>query len=266
MQVHDNSQAESLASEEQLLNHNPREEAVIHEPFLQKHAQKLLALFLWLLLIGCYAWYYWANGLTRQTAIAQVVNLLDSPYGPLLYVIIYALRPLLFFSAGLVSIASGSIFGVGSTWNLLLSILYIFIGSLASATVAYYVGRFFGKGLIQEQIDENANWIQKYADRMRRNGFETILVMRFLFLPYDLVNYLAGILRIDLRSFVFATWLGSLPGSIAFASFGASLDIKELLMGRLPSFDWRVLVFGIVIFFVSIFISRVFKKREAAQI
>lgn len=48
------------------------------------------------------------------------------------------------------------------------------------------------------------------------NSFETVLIMRFIFLPYDLVNYLAGILRIDLKAFILATLLGSIPGTIAF--------------------------------------------------
>jgi uncharacterized membrane protein YdjX (TVP38/TMEM64 family) len=100
---------------------------------------------------------------------------------------------------------------------------------------------------------------------MRQNSFETILIMRFIFLPYDLVNYLAGILRIDWKAFILASLLGSIPGTIAFVSFGASIDIKELAMGKTPQFNPWVLVFGVVIFIASLAISRYFKKREAAR-
>jgi uncharacterized membrane protein YdjX (TVP38/TMEM64 family) len=101
---------------------------------------------------------------------------------------------------------------------------------------------------------------------MRNNSFETILIMRFIFLPYDLVNYLAGILRIDWKSFILASFLGSVPGTIAFVSFGASIDIKELVMGKAPMFDPKVLGFGVVILILSLVISRYFKKREAASV
>jgi uncharacterized membrane protein YdjX (TVP38/TMEM64 family) len=233
--------------------------------FLQKHGQKLVAAAFWLLLVGGYGWYYRANGLTTETALLQIVNLLDSPFGPLLYILIYALRPLIFFSAAVLTIASGAIFGAGSLVNLALAVLYTVIGSNLSATVAYGVGRFFGQGLLAEGDGENSGLLQRYAGRMRQNSFETILIMRFIFLPYDLVNYLAGILRIDWKAFILASLLGSIPGTIAFVSFGASIDIKELAMGKTPQFNPWVLVFGVVIFIASLAISRYFKKREAAR-
>ena len=233
--------------------------------FLQKHGQKLVAAAFWLLLVGGYGWYYRANGLTTETALLQIVNLLDSPFGPLLYILIYALRPLIFFSAAVLTIASGAIFGAGSLVNLALAVLYTVIGSNLSATVAYGVGRFFGQGLLAEGDGENSGLLQCYAGRMRQNSFETILIMRFIFLPYDLVNYLAGILRIDWKAFILASLLGSIPGTIAFVSFGASIDIKELAMGKTPQFNPWVLVFGVVIFIASLAISRYFKKREAAR-
>jgi uncharacterized membrane protein YdjX (TVP38/TMEM64 family) len=234
--------------------------------FLRKHGQKLVAAAFWLLLVGGYGWYYRANGLTTETALLQVVNLLNSPFGPLLYILIYGLRPLLFFSATVLTIASGSIFGAGSLFNLALAVIYTVIGSNLSATVAYYVGRFFGQDLLKEEAGENAGFIQRYAERMRQNSFETILIMRFIFLPYDLVNYLAGILRIDWKAFILSSLLGSIPGTIAFVSFGASLDIKELAMGKTPDFDPWVLVFGALILVVSLALSRYFKRREAANL
>ncbi|MCE7990053.1 MAG: TVP38/TMEM64 family protein [Caldilinea sp. CFX5] len=240
--------------------------AIADQPsFLRKHGQKVVAAVFWLLLVGSYGWYYRANGLTTETALLQIVNLLDSPFGPLLYIFIYTLRPLIFFSAAVLTIASGAIFGAGSVFNLALAVLYTVIGSNLSATVAYSVGRFFGQGLLAEGDSENSGLLQRYTDRMRQNSFETILIMRFIFLPYDLVNYLAGILRIDWKAFILATILGSIPGTIAFVSFGASIDIKELAMGKTPQFNPWVLFFGVVIFMVSLAISRYFKKRERVR-
>ncbi len=231
--------------------------------FLQQHGQKVIAGLFWLLLIGSYFYYYRANNLTTQTAVLEIVDLLSSPWGPLLYILVYALRPLIFFSAAILTIASGAIFGAGSILNLILAILYTMIGSNLSATIAYLVGRFFGAGLVQEAEEGSENFVQRYAVRMRENSFETVLIMRFLFLPYDLVNYLAGILRIDWKAFILASVLGSIPGTIAFVSFGASIDVKQLARGETPEFDPWVLLFGAVILVVSLLISRYFKRREA---
>lgn len=233
--------------------------------FLQRHGTKLVAAAFWFVLIGSYGWYYRANALTTETALLQIVDLLASPWGPLLYILIYTLRPLLFFSATVLTLMSGAIFGAGSLLNLGLAILYTMIGSNASATLAYMVGRFFGQGLLPENADENRGFLQRYTGRMRQNSFETVLIMRFLFLPYDLVNYLAGILRIDWGPFILATILGSIPGTIAFVAFGASIDIKDLAMGKTPTFNPWVLAFGGAIFVVSLLISRYFKRRETTK-
>jgi len=237
---------------------------VTKQSFLQQHSQKIIAAIFWLILIGGYTYYYQTNNLTTETAILEIVDLLSSPWGPLLYILIYTARPLIFFSAAVLTIASGSIFGAGSYINLALAALYTIIGSNLSATVAYLIGRFFGAGLIAEVKEGETNLVQRYAERMRNNSFETILIMRFIFLPYDLVNYLAGILRIDWKSFILATLLGSIPGTIAFISFGASIDIKQLARGETPEFDPWILLFGAIILVVSILISRFFKRRENA--
>lgn len=241
--------------------------ATTNASFLGKHGQKLVAAAFWVLLVGSYTWYYQANNLTTETALLQLVDLFSSAWGPLLYMLLYALRPLIFFPATILTLTSGAIFGAGSLLNLALAVLYTAIGANASAMIAYLVGRFFGQGLLQEQESEEGatGLLQRYTDRMRQNSFETVLIMRFIFLPYDLVNYLAGILRIDWKAFILATILGSIPGTIAFVSFGASIDIKELAAGKTPEFNPWVLGFGLVILLVSIAISRYFKRRETAS-
>ena len=77
--------------------------------------------------------------------------------------------------------------------------------------VAFFVGRFLGDGLLEGERTKGI--IQRYTDRLRENSFSTVLIMRFIFLPYDLVNYLCGVLRIDWKAFLFATSIGSLPGT-----------------------------------------------------
>ena len=85
------------------------------------------------------------------------------------------------------------------------------------------------------------------------------MIMRFIFLPYDMVSYLAGFLRIHYWPFILATALGSIPGTIAFVLFGASIEHFD---GGLPSLNPNILAASVVIFIVSIALSRLFKKRE----
>ena len=91
----------------------------------------------------------------------------------------------------------------------------------------------------------------------------SVLTMRFIFLPYDLVNYLAGFLKIDWKPFLLATLLGSLPGGFSFVLVGASIEGNAI--NEIPSLDPITLGFSVAIFISSLALSRYFKKREATR-
>ncbi len=226
------------------------------------HRLKLIGLFLWILILGGYYYYLQATDLTVQQALDQVVTLLETPWGPILYILFYALSPLVFFSAALLAITGGCIFGAGSIGNLLLAILYTAIGSLGAAQVGYWVGNFLGADL----LPHHEGIVARYADRMRNNSFMTVLVMHLIFLPYELVNYLAGIVRIKRLPFLVATFLGSLPGLFTFVPFGASLDMKRMMVGESPDFSWRTLLFALVVLLLSLVMARYLRRREAAAL
>ncbi len=100
-----------------------------------------------------------------------------------------------------------------------------------------------------------------YTTRLREHSFETIFIMRLIFLPYDLVNYLAGFLRIQWIPFIVATALGALPGTLAFTLFGASIERFD---GGIPALNPWVLAASVALFLVSLALSRIIKRRSTA--
>jgi uncharacterized membrane protein YdjX (TVP38/TMEM64 family) len=221
-------------------------------PWYREHAQKLVALVFWIILFGSYQWYTFSNHLSAFQVIEQIlVFLTNSFWGPLIYIALYAVRPLILFPSLVLTLAGGFVFGP------VLGVIYTIIAGNISGTVAYLIGRYFGQGLLTKSSSDNL--IQRYATRMRQNSFETILIMRFILLPYDLVNYLAGFLKIKWLPFALATALGSIPATIAYVWFGASIERFD---GTVPSFNPMTLAASIVIFVVSLVLSRILKKRE----
>lgn len=219
---------------------------------LKNNIQKYIALLFWLAILVAYQWYARSNQLSALDVIRHMLGFLTtSRWGPSAYVILYAIRPLILFPSTLLTLAGGFVFGP------ILGVVYTIIASNLSSTVAYFVGRYFGEGLLKE--GEGEGLIQRYANRMRNNSFETVLVMRFIFLPYDAVSYLAGFLRIKYWPFILATALGSIPGTVAFIGFGASIENFD---GSLPRLNPVTLGFSVVIFIASIALARIFKKRE----
>lgn len=227
------------------------------------HGQKLLAVMVWGLLLGGYGLYIWINGLTAERALQQVLALLATPYGPLLYLLSFLIRPLLFFSAGILCIMGGVIFGAGSTVNLLIALGYATLGVIASAIISFGIGRFLGQGIIASSNEKSNHFVQRYAERLRRNGFLTVLSMRLLLLPFDVVNYLAGLVAVDWKAFTLATAIGVLPSTFAFVSFGAALDVSQLAAGQKPQIDIKMIALAIALFVLSLFISRWYKQRDA---
>jgi uncharacterized membrane protein YdjX (TVP38/TMEM64 family) len=216
--------------------------------------QKWVALAFWVLAFAAYQWYAWQHDLSPLDAVQRLIDFFSaSSYGPLLFILIYALRPLLLFPATLLTIAAGFVFGP------ILGVVLIVIGSNASALLAYVVGRFFGQGLLRE--GKAGGIVQRYTTRLREHSFETVFLLRLLFAPYDLVNYLAGFLRIPWVPFIVATALGALPGTLAFTLFGASIERFD---GGIPALNPRVLAASVALFLVSLALSRIIKRRSAA--
>jgi uncharacterized membrane protein YdjX (TVP38/TMEM64 family) len=220
--------------------------------WLKKNLAKLIAFVFWLALIVGYQWYVSVNQLTPFQAVQAMLDFFaGSLWGPLIYIIAYAIRPLILFPSTLLTLAGGFVFGP------VFGVLYTIVASNISSTIAFFVGRYFGEGLFKD--DGSSNLLQRYARRMRENSFETVMIMRFIFLPYDAVSYLAGFLRIHYWPFILATALGSIPGTLAFIGFGASIGRFD---GSTPTLNPITLSFSIAIFVLSIALSRIFKKKE----
>lgn len=226
------------------------------------HRQKAIALLLWACLLGSYALYYRRNGLTVESSLQELLTLFATPYGPLLYLLSFLLRPFIFFSVGILCIMGGVIFGAGSTANLLMALGYTIVGVICSAVISFGIGRFFGQGVLTDRNEETTHLMQRYANRLRRNGFLTVLSMRLLLLPFDVVNYSAAFMAVEWKAFTLATAIGSLPSTFAFVSFGSALDMRQLAAGQKPSIDWKMIVFGVALFALSLFISRWYKRRH----
>lgn len=232
------------------------------DSFLARHWQKLVAAAIWLTLAGGFLAYSLITGSSPTETLQAVVDLLRTPLGPLLYIVIYTLRPLAFFSAIVVTMLGGAIWG--PVWGT----LFVVIGSNMSASLAYGFGRVFGQGVLPEgEGGAGAGFAARYAERLRANTFTTVLVMRLIYLPYDLVNYLAGFLRAPYRPYILASILGSLPGTLTFVLAGASLDIDDIFAGNfsISAINPWTLALSAVLFVAGLAISRLLRRGEAGE-
>ncbi len=116
------------------------------------------------------------------------------------------------------------------------------------------------KGLIREQGD---GVIQRYADRLRRHSFQTVLIMHLVFLPFELVNYGCGILQIGWKPFLAGTALGSVVATISIVMLGASFGTVEELLAGEARLNPITLAASALLIVSSITLSRYLRKRES---
>jgi uncharacterized membrane protein YdjX (TVP38/TMEM64 family) len=222
------------------------------KPSIFTRYAKPLALGLWLtVLLG-----FWFYSHTQDLGPVRLVQewtrtISESPIGPLIFFAAYAVRPLLLFPVTLLMVAAGFLFGPLTGFAL------GFVASLASALLGYAIARFVLPDL------PAANARRDFVRRLRERSFETILISRFLLLPGDLVNTLAGFFRIDVRAFALASAIGGLPGLTAAVLFGASF---EEFTGSRPAVDWPLFAVSATLMGGSLLVSYYLRRRRNARL
>ncbi len=189
---------------------------------IRKRWQQVIVAGIWIALLGAGLAWAFVNGMSIRDISRLIYEFVAAnPLAPLIYIVIYALRPLTLFPAMLLTIAAGSLFGF------LPGLVYALIGENLSANTAYALARFF-RHEDPEQASETRR-LSAFRRLLINQAFPTVVVLRASYLPFDLVNYGCGLLRVRWWPYVFASLIGMLPPMITFVSFGASVNLRELL-------------------------------------
>ncbi len=119
-------------------------------------------------------------------------------------------------AAGLLSIFGGFIFG----W--LVSAPVTVIAATTGAVIVFQVVKTSLGAAIAERAGPFVTMLSKgFAE----DAFNYLLFLRLVpAFPFFAVNAVAGLARVDLKTFVIATLVGIIPGSFAFAWLGRGLD------------------------------------------
>lgn len=146
--------------------------------------------------------------LTRAQIIAAAEQVRGLWYAPIILIVSYAVACVFAIPASLFILAAGVI------WGWLLGGTYAMIGGVLGATLSFLVGRFVGEGM----LDRFGAVGRRVAKQVDHAGFKSLLVLRLIPLfPFAVLNYGAGVARVQIADFVLATALGLLPSNFVFA-------------------------------------------------
>ncbi|AIY05441.1 hypothetical protein Plano_1476 [Planococcus sp. PAMC 21323] len=164
-------------------------------------------------------------------------------WSPVLYILIYTVRPLIFFPASVLSIAGGLAFGA---W---LGTLYTIIGATLGAMLSFYVAKTLGKSFVRKSWTGNVGKIQS---QMEQNGFFYVLLFRFIpVINFDLISYVAAFAKVRFSSFALATFIGIIPGTFAYNFLGSSF----------VSGNPKIIVLAVVVFVILTVVPIALRNR-----
>lgn len=221
----------------------------------KKHITKIFGLIFWSVLLFTFFRYQTVHGLTNKEILIMIHGFAtQTAWGPVMYMAVYVLRPLIFFPATLLTVLAGVLFGLP------LGILYTIIGENGSANFAYWIGRFFGKDLRLENT-----FLGNWVDALRRRPFMSVLFMRLFYVPFDLTNYGAGVLRVSWLAYTTATFIGILGPLTTFVALGASVEDITSFELSFDAFNLTNVSIAVGVFVVSLVLSRYLQRWHRAQ-
>lgn len=149
-------------------------------------------------------------------AIANFFRGLGGPsWAPALFVFAYVLGTAVGVPGTALTLAGGAIFGVGfgSALN--------WAGAVVGALLAFLVARHLGREWVARFLRGR---VATLDERVGEHGFRAILYLRLIpLVPFNGLNFGAGLTRVRLRDYVLATAVGIVPGTIVYTYFADAL-------------------------------------------
>ena len=201
------------------------------------------------------------TGVTEYISLDNLGRLRDWINGfgvlaPIVFIVIYVVAVVAFLPATPLTLLSGLIFG--AVWGT----LWTWIGATIGATLAFLVGRYAARGLVENWTANNER-IQKLDKGVEEQGWRILLITRLVPLfPFNLQNYAYGITKVGLGIYVLLTAVCILPGVIVYTFAGGSLAAAEQNLTRTFIYLGIAAVFFVLVSFVPGWIKNKNQKRE----
>jgi uncharacterized membrane protein YdjX (TVP38/TMEM64 family) len=159
-------------------------------------------------------WTPLSDYLTVEKISGLLDRLRDAWWAPVALIASYIVLCPLFVPASPMMIAGGVVFGpvLGSLYNI--------IGTFLGGALSYFLGRGLGHDFVLHLL---GNRVKKVNRIIARRGFWGMVGVRFLPLPYPVVNYTAALAGVRPALFLTTTAIGLVPGCTIFTYFASLL-------------------------------------------
>lgn len=210
---------------------------------------------IWLGLIAGLYLLFLSTDLNAREVLAGLFTLFTvSWWGVGFFLLLYIVRPLTLLPMSIFSVMSGVFFGF---W---LGAAVVYCGIIVSALISYAVGRWLRYSILALSAPPVSDKL------LRRRPFEVITGLHLTMLPFDVINYGAGLVQIPWRPFLGGVLIGMIPGTISLTALGAGVNLEMVLAGDISwsLFDWRYISLSATLFTVTLFASYYWRRRSSS--
>lgn len=154
------------------------------------------------------------------------------------FIVVYIVATVFLVPGSLLTLGAGFVFGLP------IGFVIVSFASVAGASCAFLVGRFFVRGWVEGKL-VNMPRFNALDRAVGEKGWLIVLLTRLSpAFPFNLLNYALGITQVRFTHYVLASWVGMIPGTVLYVYFGSvALNIAELFSGNLPESDASVWLF-----------------------
>lgn len=185
-------------------------------------------------------------------------------WGPVVFMLGYAVATVAFIPGSLLTLAAGAIFGLAR------GTAFVLVGATLGAAAAFLVGRYVARRAVERRLEGRPRF--HAIDRaVGREGLKIVTLLRLSpVFPFNLLNYALGLTRVRFRDYLLAC-LGMLPGTFLYVYYGKALGSLAAVAGGAEVERgwgrWLVLGLGLVAtVLVTLFITRIARRALTQEV
>jgi uncharacterized membrane protein YdjX (TVP38/TMEM64 family) len=150
------------------------------------------------------------DGLNAQPIQAAVAS--AGAWGPLAFTALVTLGVLAFVPGSFLAITGGLLFGP------MAGTAYTVVGAISGASLAFLITRYLAADWVGRKLKGSMGML---VHRIEDEGWRFVALVRLVpVLPFAVVNYSLGLMRIKLSHYVFTSLLCMIPGVFAYSYLG----------------------------------------------
>ncbi len=144
----------------------------------------------------------------------------------LVFIVMYITATVLLLPGSILTLGAGFLFGLGYGF------VMVSAASVIGASCAFLVGRFLARDWVAEKLGSMPKFAALDRAIEQRGALIVLLTRLSPVFPFNLLNYALGLTGVKFWTYVGASWIGMIPGTVLYVYLGSvASDLASLLAG-----------------------------------